>query len=212
MAENQEPEATPDTNFAVAWRGYHRGQVHEYILALTERARRESEALRDAERELAELRDGSAPAVRRSDEPAPDHGPGPDIGGVVDRIVTLARQEAGALVADAERDAAAARAAAEQSRSQADAEAGTIVAEARREAERVLADARTLVEKAALDAAGVDAEVERRVRDMLREHESVLESVARVRDAVNRLTPVLDGVVPSARQPEEADRVEAAAE
>lgn len=203
MAENEEPDAAPDINFAVAWRGYDRGQVNEYILALTERARRESEALREAERELAGLRQRSTPdSARRDDERAPDDRHRSDVGVVIERIVTVARQEAGALVADAEREAADIRAVAERSRSRAESEAASIVVDAKREAERILADARTVVDKATLDAAGVDAEVDRRVQETLREHGSVLEGVARVRDAMDRLTPILENVVPGARQPE----------
>lgn len=214
MAENQQPDVAPDVapdiTFTSAWRGYRRRQVNEYILALTERARRDSEALRDAEQELARLRGSGVDSAAPEPEAQQDQRAG--LGAVIDRIVTLATQEAHALVTAAEEDTAAARTAAEQLRTQSETESAAILAEARREAEGILAEAKATLHRATMDTKESDAEIARRVREALRQHDSMLERMAGVRDMVDRLTPLLDGAVPVARDGDDRPVVEAVSE
>lgn len=180
-------EAAPNIRFNIVFRGYDRHQVNEYLLGLTERARRESEALQDAEQELDLLRDGSTSDGRGAANAV--------VGTVVDRIVTLAQQEAYALVAAAEQDAA------------------TIRATAREQAEAMLAAAHEEADRIRAQAPGTDqSDIEHRLLETLRQHRSVLEGLAEAGALVERVTPLLEGRVPAARQPEAKPAVSSKAE
>ncbi|KAA9153158.1 hypothetical protein FPZ12_035140 [Amycolatopsis acidicola] len=177
MAESlfSDEDAEREPEFGRQWRGYSEQEVDEYVRKMRTRAKRQGEALRQAEERLAGLNaDLSVPL-----EVVGSGG----IGARVERIVAQAEAEAREIRETAEKEAA-------QSRKEIEEEADT----ARRHRE---AAAKAAAEEARTMIAEAEAEVER-----LREvRKSLLEKLTEIGDKVDDITGRGKPTAPKPRAP-----------
>jgi DivIVA domain-containing protein len=158
-----DPETVPesDVRFPIVLRGYDRRQVDEYVRVAEKRVDRHEKARRVAERRLAKAQ---VPGPRAA-EPDEDDG----LGKRIEKILEVAKSEAGAVKEQAAEESAKLLAAAEKT--VADAES------ARVETERAArAEARLILSRAEKEAATIRAA-----------HQAVLAQLGRITDVVEEL-------------------------